>query len=388
MARICRRCEREFTDLVTSCPEHGRELVTFRDSRMRPGDVIDSRFVVLNRVGAGASGDVYRARPMDRGRVVALKILRHRTGRELARFENEARVLSRVESPHIVGLQELGTAEDGRPFMVMPLVPGRTLRQVVQADAPLGPVRAARLMAQVARAIEALHAAGVAHLDLKPTNIMITPDAYKSEHVTLVDFGIALDLQDEQSARLQVPGAGTPGYLSPEQAAGEAVDTRSDLWSLGVIMHEMLTGDRIYAYDDARAAMDGVKHAPARLIRETHPALRVPLELDALLVGLLTDDPAARPDALRVREVLDAVAGAVPPGRAALLYDGESPRTDGHAAEQVGGPLQWLRRAAGSVGGWALSLVRAAPPPLPDPLPGPSDDPGPDRASPSTPAVG
>lgn len=370
MAKACRRCEREFTDLVSSCPEHGKELVPFTDSRMRPGDVVD-RYVVLNRVGAGGAGDVYRARRADLEQVVALKLLRTRTRREAERFENEARVLSRVTSPHIVRLGERGIAGDGRPYLIMPLVPGRTLRQVIQAEAPLGPVRAARLMGQVARAVEALHAAGVAHLDLKPTNIMVTPDAITREHVTLVDFGIALDPQDALSARLRVPGAGTPGYLSPEQAAGDVVDTRSDLWSLGAILHELLTGERAFAYDDARAAMDGVRHAQVRPIRESHPGLRVPSALDELLLALLSDDPASRPGASRVREALDAIVTAGWAGTAergeGVDPDGTSTSQDGPAASAVlasppaplAAALRWFTRATSSLAGSATTLGAA-----------------------------
>lgn len=356
MARFCRRCDREFTDVVRSCPEHGRELVHFRDARMRPGDVVDGRFVVLNRIGAGASGDVYRARRVGRDRVVALKLFRGRGERR--RFENELRVLSRVQSPHIVPVRDDGVTEDGRPYMVMPLIPGRTLRQIIDADAPLGPVRAARLMGQVARGMEALHAAGVAHLDLKPTNIIVTPDIVRREHVTLVDFGIALDRQDEQSASARVPGAGTPGYLSPEQASGEEVDERSDLWSLGVVLHEMLTGARIYLFDDARAAMDRVRLEPPRPIRESHPTLRVPAELDALVLDLLRDDPAERPSAARIREVLDVVAG-VAPGQHALSLT-EVDALAGVLPRGAPPPVAWHRRAWGVVSGWIGGVVGAA----------------------------
>lgn len=372
MARFCRQCDREFTDVVRSCPEHGRQLVHFRDARMRPGDVVDERFVVLNRIGAGASGDVYRARIIGWDRVVALKLFRGRGERR--RFENELRVLARVQSPHIVPVREDGFTADGRPYMVMPLVPGRTLRQIIDADAPLGPVRAARLMAQVARGMEALHEAGVAHLDLKPTNIIVTPDIVRREHVTLVDFGISLDIHDEESASARVPGAGTPGYLSPEQAAGAAVDVRSDLWSLGVVLHELLTGTRIYHYDDARAAMDGVRHEPPRPLRESYPNLRIPAELDALVLGLLADDPAARPSAQQVREVLDALAGPPAPDGAV--------RRELRALEQATPePQRWTRRAWRAVVGAVTSALahRGAPPPV---LPALEDEADPAGASP------
>jgi serine/threonine protein kinase len=244
---------------------------------------------------------------------VALKVHRARGGTATRRFDHEARLLGKSDSPHVVGLQELGTTSDGRRYMVMPFVPGPTLRAVIDAEAPIGPLRAARLMGQVARALEALHAAGVVHLDLKPTNIIVTRIDATREHATIVDFGIALDLYDEESERLRVPGAGTPGYISPEQSAGEALGTRADLWSLGVVLHEMLTGERILHYDDARAAIEHVRHGPIRSIRETHAHLRVPEALDSLVATLLSEDPAVRPDAATVRAALEEVGGIVPP---------------------------------------------------------------------------
>ena len=308
MAKVCRRCDREFTDIVRSCPEHGRTLVRFRDLRLRPGDLLDDRFVVLNRVGVGAAGDVYRARWLDGDRVVALKVLRAADPRSVRRFEYEARVLSKLSHPSIVPVSEVRTTEAGRHYMVMPLVTGRTLREVLDAEAPLGPVRSARLMLQLASALLALHEAGVVHLDVKPTNIIVTRVLGNREHLTIVDFGIAVDLRDEAADGHRVPGAGTPGYISPEQAKGERADTRADLYSLGIVLSEMLTGERLFGYDDARAALEHTDAPTARAIRETHPTLRVPDALDALVLALLERDPERRPRISDALAVLEGIA--------------------------------------------------------------------------------
>jgi serine/threonine-protein kinase len=207
------------------------------------GCILDRRYDVLEVLGQGGMGTVYRVRHTMLGRHFALKVLR----RELAndaelpkRFIREAKAAAAIAHPNVVQISDFGTLPSGQPFFVMELLEGCSLSELIWRAGPLPPGRAIRLLRQAADGLAAAHAVGVVHRDLKPDNIHVS-EAARREVVKVLDFGLA---KVAGASRLTRHGIvyGTPHYMSPEQAAGEPVDERSDVYSLGVVLYETLTG--------------------------------------------------------------------------------------------------------------------------------------------------
>jgi serine/threonine protein kinase len=253
------------------------------------GARLGGRYEIRSLLGQGGMADVYSAHDTVLGRTVAVKVLRGSLtseGRALARFREEAEAAAALSHPNIVSLFDIGT-DEGVPFIVMELVPGETLSEVIWREAPLPPERAAEIAEAVADALAFAHAGGFVHRDVKPGNIMLTPWG----HVKVLDFGITRALS---RARLttSMELRGTAEYLSPEQARGGDVDGRSDIYSLGAVMFEMLTGRPPFEAESALAV--------ARMHVETEPMpvrrLRagVPVSLETIVMRCLEKDQAGR----------------------------------------------------------------------------------------------
>src|SRR5579862_9465889 len=204
---------------------------------------------VLDRIGAGGMGEVYRARDTRLGRTVAIKLLPAALAEDAERRDRllkEARAAAALSHPNIAALYEIGE-DAGRVFLVFEFVPGRTLDREIEGR-PMNPRRALDLAAQIADALADAHAAGIVHRDIEPGNIIVTPKG----RAKVLDFGLAKwttgGAEREQAATTLATPAGTAmgtvAYMSPEQALGEPVDHRSDIFSLGVVVFEMLTGRR------------------------------------------------------------------------------------------------------------------------------------------------
>ncbi len=244
-------------------------------------------------------------------RDVALKILRNQyanDGEFVERFRREARSAASLSHPNIVPVYDRGDTEDGSSYIAMEYVPGGTLKERLDERGPIEPDRALAATAQVAEALGATHAKGVIHRDIKPQNILLT----ETGHLKVADFGIA---RAASAATISATNAvfGTAGYLSPEQALGEPATPKSDLYSLGVVLYEMLTGAVPYRADNPVAVC--MKHVtePLRPPRKLDPT--IPSAVDALVVKMLAKDPADRPAS--ASELLDDIervrAGQAPP---------------------------------------------------------------------------
>lgn len=275
------------------------------------------RYRIERMLGAGGMGTVYAATQVAVQRTVALKVLSGdltADNVELRRFYREARLASQLRHPNVVAILDFGIDEaSNTPYIAMEYVEGRSLASILRAEGPLGEVRTARLLEQVARALVAAHGAGLVHRDLKPDNIMVSvlPDGL--EHVTVLDFGIAKSVSQEVATSGQLTNSGvvvgTPRYMSPEQVGARAVDGRSDLYSLGIILHEMLAGQPPFGGDQLVALMIAHVSAP----RPPYPALvdgAAPRPaMVALHRSLLAIDVDARPrDAQTVAFTLRAIA--------------------------------------------------------------------------------
>ena len=272
--------------------------------------LIDDRYELLALVGSGGMADVYLARDVVLDREVALKLLKTRYAEDeefVERFRREAKSAAALTNRHIVSVFDRGETEDGAYYIVMEYVPGGDLGDLLEGEGIPPPRRATEMALQVAEALKAAHERGVVHRDIKPRNILIM----RSGHAKVADFGIARALE---ATTISHPGdiLGSVKYMSPEQAAGGPVGPASDLYSLGVVLYEMLTGKVPF---EVRLPEDvSAEHAkgPPRRPSEANP--EIPKALDAVVIGLLATNPADRYEsAAELAKDLRRVQDGVPP---------------------------------------------------------------------------
>ena len=225
------------------------------------GTVVADRYAVGELLGRGGMAEVYLATDRVLDRSVAVKTLGVWLASDatfVERFRREALASARVSHPNLVAVFDAGS-EGGVHYIVMEHVPGETLADVIRREGPIRPDRAKRIGRNVAAALGVAHAAGIVHRDVKPANVMLTPDG----RTKLMDLGIARGIEGESITRASSI-LGTAGYISPEQARGDPVDHRSDVYSLGCVMYEMLTGHPPFsAGDPVAVAYQHVHEAPA-----------------------------------------------------------------------------------------------------------------------------
>ena len=279
----------------------------------RIGTVIGDRFRVDEMIGKGAMADVYRALDLQTQAFVALKVLRttHVTDSvSLARFNREAEVQERIRHRNVAALLDTGVTDLKEPFLAVELLHGKSLRSVIKAEGRVSPRRAASYAWQALQGLAAVHAIGVLHRDLKPANIMLEPSPGPIERVVLIDFGFATF---EGSAKLTLQGTvvGSLAYIAPERLRGEEADTRTDLYAIGVILFELLTGRPVFTAADDFELIDMHVNEPPPSITEIDPNL--PRELDSVIQIALAKYPAERfADASSMATALEDVARAIP----------------------------------------------------------------------------
>ena len=279
------------------------------------GTILAGRYRIEELLGSGGMGAVYRAEHVHMRKAVAVKVLhREMTAfpEVVARFEREAVAAGRIEHPHVVSASDFGQLDDGSFYLALEFVEGHSLAKLVETEGALPPERALRIARQIAEALSAAHGVGIVHRDLKPENVMLVVKDGDPDFVKVLDFGIAkikVEGGADQPALTQIGTVfGTPEYMSPEQARGDHVDARADLYTVGVILYEMLSG--ISPFKDEDLVVVLTRHLTA-----DPPPLPASLDpaINDLVLLLLRKNPAERAQsALELIEHIDAILG--PPG--------------------------------------------------------------------------
>ncbi len=276
--------------------------------------VIAERYRVLDRIGEGGMGTVFRVEHILMKKVLALKLLRPEFSNvtdATRRFEREAQSASRLSHPNIISVTDFGLGAGGELFLVMEFVAGQALSDVLARERRLEPARACRIAGQILRALEHAHGEGVVHRDLKPANVMLVKEAdpRAPETVKILDFGIAKMTQAQGSGEALTRGMmifGTPAYMAPEQAAGQDVDHRADLYSCGIILYEMLAGRKPFVDEDLVKLLGMQITTPPPRFAEAAPEATVSSELEAIVLRVLEKDRNKRfATAAELREALD-----------------------------------------------------------------------------------
>lgn len=289
---VCPKCGSTYTREVEHCGLDGERLI---QSQVDPliGRTLD-RYKIVAPLGAGGMAKVYRATHLYLEQDFAVKVLHGQLAADKAltkRFHREAKTLSRIKHPNVVGVADFGATKEGLLFMVMELLLGVTVSEALRRDGPMAPARAARIIKEVASGLSAAHARGFVHRDLKPGNIMLVENEQGAEQAKILDFGLVRLLEpDSSEGELTHRGQffGTPSYMSPEQVAGEEVGPASDLYSLGIILYQLLMGTPPFTGDVQQLAQQHLNT----------PAPMPPLPyggLSDLAIHLLQKRPEERP---------------------------------------------------------------------------------------------
>ncbi len=257
---------------------------------MNNDTLLNNRYRLIQQVGSGGMAVIYKAQDLSLGRTVAIKILRPSLTADAsfaARFKNEARSVANLQHPNIVTVFDFGNA-DATQFLVMEFIDGQDLKKIIKAESPLGLERALQFGVQLCAGIGFAHRAGIVHADIKPQNVLVT----REDGVKVTDFGIAQALTNAQPGERQAVVWGSPHYFSPEQARGERPTTASDVYSIGIVLFEMLTGRTPYSGKDQRELALAHLQTPVPAVTDINP--NIPQPIAQIVFKTMSKDPAQR----------------------------------------------------------------------------------------------
>lgn len=380
-------CSEEFPGGIGVCPHDGNMLVPL------PSDPWVGRklnnYQVREIIGTGGMGVVYLAYHELMDKQVAIKMLRAALvtdSMSVKRFTREAQAASKLNHPHIITMYDHGFTNTGQPFMVMDYLRGHALSQIIKENGQVGVDRAINILIQSCEALDHAHKNGVIHRDLKPANIMLITAEDQVDFVKVVDFGVAKVMQpgvSQEAQSLTQAGevCGSPVYMSPEQCLGKELDNRSDIYSMGVLIYETLTGKLPFLGKNMVETMQMHVQEPPKRFSEVRPDLFIPERVEAVVLKALSKDPEQRPQTMG--ELANDLRMAIPrpdrgflraaiPADPSLLKDKEKQRKEwlmlgiiaGAAAAVIGGGLMLM-----SANQPKMALpVQAGPAPVPAPV--------------------
>jgi serine/threonine protein kinase len=353
--RACGRCGAQVAAGALFCPMCG--TAARRDGDPMIGEMVGDRYLLKDRLGHGGSGTIYLAEHVNLKRKVAVKILHHELSKDelaIERFRREATMVGEIDNEHIVEVLDFGRAGDGRLFLAMELLQGETLAQAIARQGRLTLPTVIDVMIQLGEALMEAHAMGYVHRDLRPGNVFLTRRRGREHFVKLLDFGLAKLVAPEGEAAATSLGMtfGDPRYMSPEQARGEIVDRRADIYSLGVIAYEMLTGQPPFVgkkvFDVLTQHLEAVPQPPSALRPD------VPPWLDAIVVRALAKLPDDR--FVTVYRLVEAVRQGLASGE---IMSAEAAQTMPPVAPPPPAPRARVDEPSGPV---AAPVVPPAPP--------------------------
>jgi serine/threonine-protein kinase len=300
--KTCGQCNVNYPDAVEFCPRDGNRLPQVAETQALYdpliGSTIDGRYTVESLLGQGGMGYVYAARHAIIDKRVAIKVLRadHAQSDESAaqRFLVEAKAASKIGHQNIVDITDFGVLPDGHAYFVMEFLDGPTLGKLVHTLEHLPPLRAVAITIQIARGLAAAHDKQIIHRDLKPENIFVLDRDGQKDMVKIVDFGIAKDQTYKKKLTQAGMVLGTPEYMSPEQATGQPTDHRVDMYALGCILYEMITGEVPFRADTPTKTL--TQHAFEKPIppTERRPDLHIPSSVETIVMRAIQKKPADR----------------------------------------------------------------------------------------------
>ncbi|HUS28037.1 MAG TPA: serine/threonine-protein kinase [Kofleriaceae bacterium] len=309
----CSACNQSYPAGTLTCPKDGARLIKLAaETDTLIGRVLDQRYEIRSQLGKGGMGSVYRGWQLSVDREVAIKVIHPKLSNDrsaVKRFLREARLASRLSQPNIVNVYDFGQSE-GVLYLVMELLRGHTLASELGKGRRLNPKRTVTIASQLCDALEAAHAQGIVHRDLKPSNIVILDDPPGRDLIKVLDFGLAKSLKQDSGSLVTNTDAllGTPLYMAPEQIDGRESDQRADLYSLGCMLYEMLSGRPPFVDNAVSAVL-------ARHMHDTHVELppHVPVRLRSMIDQLLVKKPEDRlQSAGDVRKILEDVRDSAP----------------------------------------------------------------------------
>jgi serine/threonine protein kinase len=302
--KSCPNCKATYQNDYLVCPEDGTALIDLDE--WTEGAVIRGKYRIVSKLGQGGMGTVYKVVHVAFNEVYALKVIKPSLMRHdlfVKRFKHEAVITRKLRHPNAVRVDDIDEAEDGRPIMVMEYIEGQSLKRLIKDLGPLPVPRVCAIIKQAAAALDAAHRLGMIHRDIKPDNIVLisTPEG---EQAKVLDFGIAklkeTGAGEFSGMTLTETGTvvGTPAYMSPEQAMGkrgDELDGRSDIYSLGVVMYQMLSGELPFQADTAMGMLIAHMQQPPKPILTLHPELQIPEAIGKIVMKTLEKNPDNRP---------------------------------------------------------------------------------------------
>jgi serine/threonine protein kinase len=316
MPFLCPTCDARYETDLGTCPKDGDHLVPFKDPDGLVGKVIDGRFEVKRLLGRGGMGSVYLAHQRSVDRLVALKVMKAdllEDQAQVKRFILEARAASRLTNNHTITIYDFGKSADGVPYIAMEYLRGLSLRDHLKQEGSLPVDEVVRITSEIAESLAEAHEHGIVHRDLKPENVFLATTGGREGVVKVLDFGIARARSLQGGSAVTSTGVimGTPSYMSPEMIVGEPVDARADLYALGIMMYEMLTGLVPYQAETPMQVLLKHLHSEPEALERVIPSARVPGALQRFVWRCLSKSRDARPeDAKAFLAELTAAAAA------------------------------------------------------------------------------